>query len=149
MGAFSDLGIVLAFFKVADKTGAVCHGDVIALDYLRMAGCAPELFSSFQIGKMNLMVKYDFIKRHLSFQESFVMAAFAEAALVWYFRPGFGFQVELCPVSPDHHQAFDFSPDFRPKSWSKVTGAALDLTVRGFLPALIKWLHVVTGGAEF
>ena len=149
VGAFADLGVVLAFFEVTDEAGAIGYGDVIALDYLGMAGCAPELFSSFQIGKVNLMVKNDFFKLYLPFQQPFVMTSLAEAALVRYFRPRLGFQVELCPVSPDHHQAFDFSPDLRPKSRSKVAGAAFDFTVRGFLPALVKRLHVMTGRAEF
>ena len=47
MIAVIDLGIVFAFFEMADEAGALSDGDVFSLDDLGMTACALKLFSSF------------------------------------------------------------------------------------------------------
>jgi hypothetical protein len=110
VGALADLRIMLALLEVADKTGAVGHSDVLALDDLGMAARAAEAFAPFQVFEVNFVVKYDFRKIHPPFQESLVMAAFAETGFIRNFSPWFGFQVELGPVPSQLHQSIDFCP---------------------------------------
>jgi hypothetical protein len=97
--AVIDLRIMLAFFEMTDETGALSDRDVFSLNDLRVTACALELFSSFEILKMDLMVKRDLIEQHPAFQEPFVVTAFSEATVVPYFCPRFGFDVEFCPVA--------------------------------------------------
>jgi hypothetical protein len=68
MCAFADFGIMLAFFEMADKTGAVGDSYVLSLNDLGMAACAAELFASLQVGEMNFVVKNDFVEIYLPFQ---------------------------------------------------------------------------------
>jgi len=67
VGTFDDLGIMLALLEMADITCAVSDGYVFTLDSLGMTACALELFASFQVRKVNFVVKNNFIKFNLAF----------------------------------------------------------------------------------
>ena len=110
--AFADFRIMLAFLEVTDETGAVGHGDVFSLDDLRMTAGAAKLLASPQVGEVDFMVEDDFIELHLAFQKSFVMAALPEAGFIRDLGPGFGFQVEFGPVSPDLKDSLDLCSQF-------------------------------------
>jgi hypothetical protein len=64
------------------------------------------------------------------------------------FRPRFGFLVGQRNVLGKLVQAIEFALDFPRQPRFKVTVRAADVRVRGNLPALIEWLHVVAGVAE-
>jgi hypothetical protein len=87
VGTFADLGIMLALLEMADKTCAFSDGYVFTLDNLGMTACAPELFASFQISKVNFVIKDYFFIFHQSFQEPFFMASFAKTAFIRNFSP--------------------------------------------------------------
>lgn len=89
VGALADIRIVLTLLEMTDKASAVGHSYVLALDNLGMAARAAEEFSPFQVFEVNFVVKYDFEKIHPPFQESLVMAAFAETGFIWNFSPWF------------------------------------------------------------
>ena len=97
--AVIDLGIMFAFFEMTDETGALGDRDVFPLDDLGMAACALKLFPSFEVLKMDLMVKCDLVEQHLTLQEPFFVATFPQATVVPDLCPGFGFDIEFCPVA--------------------------------------------------
>jgi len=99
VAAVIDLGVMLTFFEMTDETGALGDSDVITLNDLRVTACALKLFPSFEILKMDFMVKRDLVELHLTFQEPFVMAPFFEATVVPNLCPWFGFDIEFCPVA--------------------------------------------------
>jgi hypothetical protein len=103
-----DLGIMLTFFEMTDETGTLGNSDVFTLNDLGMAACALKLFPSFEILKMDFVVKRDFVEQHLALQKPFFMATFSEATVVPDLCPWFRFDVEFCPVTADHNQPFDF-----------------------------------------
>jgi hypothetical protein len=94
-----DLGIMLTFFEMTDETGTLGDCDVFSLNDLRVTACALKLFSSFEILKMDLMVKRDLVEQHLTFQDPFFVTAFSEATVVPNLCPRFGFDIEFCPVA--------------------------------------------------
>jgi hypothetical protein len=78
---------MFALFEVAYKAGACGDGYMLTLNDLRMAARAPELFASFQVSEVNLVVKGSVFEFCLSFQEPFLMTSPAEAAFVRNFSP--------------------------------------------------------------
>ncbi len=110
--AFADLRIMLAFFEVTDKTGAVGYGDVFSLDDLRMTAGAAKLLAPPQVGEMDFVVEDDFIELHPAFQKPFVMAALPEAGFIRDLGPRLGFQVEFGPVSPDLKDSLNLGSQF-------------------------------------
>jgi hypothetical protein len=79
---------MLALLEMADKAGAVSYCYVFTLDDLGMAACAPELFASFQVRKVNFMVKNNFFEFSCPFQKPFIMAAFAKTGFIRNLSPG-------------------------------------------------------------
>lgn len=65
MRTIGDSGVVFAFFKMADETGAFSYGDMLSLHDLRMTARASEAFPPLQISKMNLVVEDDFFELSL------------------------------------------------------------------------------------
>ncbi|MDH5385320.1 MAG: hypothetical protein OEY18_11485 [Candidatus Aminicenantes bacterium] len=126
-----DLRIMLTLLEMTNKARTFGNGDVFSLDNLGMAACALKLFSSFEVCKMDFMVKGDFIELHLAFEESFFMAALPEAAFVSNLSPGFGFDIEFGPVPSDHDQPFDLFPQFRLDAPARriVAHAAFEITM--------------------
>ena len=47
VGALADLGVMFALLKMADETRGLGDSNVLALDDLRVAACAPEFLPSF------------------------------------------------------------------------------------------------------
>ena len=88
VGTLADLGIMLALLEMADKTGAVSDGYVFTLDNLGMTACAPEPFASFQVRKVNFMVKNNVIEFSLALKEPFIVASFAETGFIGDLSPG-------------------------------------------------------------
>jgi len=151
MIATIDLGIMLAFFKVADKTGTFSDIDVFSLHDLRMTTCALELFPSFEIFEVDRVVECNLVEHHLSFQKPFVMAAFLQATFVPNLGPGLRFDVQFCPVTAHHDQPFDLFAQLGPDAASRriMAYVALDIFMgRGF-PAFKIGCHEVAGGAKF
>jgi len=54
---FAYIRIMIAFFKVTDKAGAFCNGDMLSLNNLRMTARTAELLPSFEVSEVNFMVK--------------------------------------------------------------------------------------------
>ena len=108
VGAVVDLGIKLTLLKMADEASAFSDCDMFPLNDLRMAARALKLFPSFQVFKMYSVVKGDRLKHNFSFEKPFVVAAFLQAAVVVDFCPGFGFDIEFCPITSEHDETFDF-----------------------------------------
>jgi hypothetical protein len=127
-----DLGIMLAFFKMTNKTRTLRDCDMFSLHDLRMTARALELFSSFEILKMDLVVERDLVELHFSFQEPFFMTPFPQATVVPDFCPGFGFDIEFRPVAADHNQSFDLFSQLGLDSASRgiMTNAALEIFMR-------------------
>jgi hypothetical protein len=148
--AVIDLGILIAFFEMTDKTGTLRDRYMFALNDLRMTARALELFSSFEVFEMDRVVECDIVEHHLAFQESFFMTAFPEAAVVADLGPWFGFDVEFRPVAADHDQPFDLFSQFGayPPARRVMTNTALDFLMRGCFPAFEKGFHVMAGSAE-
>ncbi len=97
--AVIDLRIMLAFFEMTDETGALGDSDVFSLHDLRVTASALELFPSFEIFEMYFVVESDLVEQHLTFQEPFFVATFPQATVVPDLCPGFGFDIEFCPVA--------------------------------------------------
>jgi hypothetical protein len=130
--AVFDLGIMLAFFEMTDKTGALRYRDMFPLHDLRVAACALELFPSFEVLKMDFVIECDLIELHSTFQEPFFMAAFPETAIVPDLCPWLGFDIEFCPVTADHDQPFDLFSQLGldATSWWVMTHAAFEVFMR-------------------
>ena len=150
MIAVIDPGVMIAFFEMADKTGAFRDRDVFSLHDLGMTARALELFSSFEVFEMDLVVERDFVEHHLAFEESFFVAAFPEAAFIADFSPGFGFDIEFRPITADHDQPLDLFSQFGsyPSAGRIMTNAAFDVFMGGRFPAFEKWFHVMARSAE-
>jgi hypothetical protein len=89
MGTISYLGIVLALFKMADKTSAFSDGDVLSLDDLRMTAGTAEFFASFKVGEMDFVIEMNCFKVYRPLKQSFVVATFPQTAFIRDFSPGF------------------------------------------------------------
>src|SRR4030042_1281600 len=94
------------------------------------------------------MVENDRLELGPAFEESLVMAAHPETALVRDLGPGLGLDIEFCPVAEDLVEAFELDPQEGPHPRRIVALAALDSGMGGLLPALVEWLHVVAYGAK-
>jgi len=129
VGAGADLGKIFSFFEMAEEAAALRHRDMLALDDLRMAARAAELFAAPKIGEMGLMVEGDGLELHLAFEEPLVVATLLETALVLDLSPGLGFEIELGPVTADHDQTFHLGFNSVPNPRRIVTDLALDLAV--------------------
>jgi hypothetical protein len=145
-----DLRIVVAFFEMTDKTRALCDSDVFPLHDLRVTACALEFFPSFQVLKVNFVVECDFSEGHLSFKESFIVTTFPETTFIADFCPGLGFDVELCPVTTDHNQAFDLFSQLGldPASRGIMTNTALEIFMRGGFPTFKIGFHEMARGTK-
>src|SRR4030042_4956994 len=94
------------------------------------------------------MVENDRLELGPAFEESLVMAAHPETALVRDLGPGLGLDIEFCRVAEDLVEAFELDPQEGPHPRRIVALAALDARMSGLLPALVEGLHVVAYGAE-
>jgi len=130
--AVIDPGIMFAFFKMTDETGTLSDGDVLSLNDLGMTACALELFTSFEVFEVDFVVERHFVELDDSFQEPFFVAAFPQATVISYFCPGFGFDIQFCPVAADHDQPFDFDSQLGSDTASRwiMTNAAFDIFMR-------------------
>jgi hypothetical protein len=130
--AVIDLGKMLAFFEVTDETRALRDCDVFPLHNLGMTACALELFPSSEILEMDLVIESDLVEQHLSFQEPFFVATFPQATVIPDLCPGFGFDIQFCPVAADHDQPFDLFSQFGSDTASRgiMTHAAFDILMR-------------------
>jgi hypothetical protein len=146
--AAGDIRIVVAGFEMADEAGAFGDRDVVSLDDLGVAACAAEFFPSHQVSQVNLVVEDDSLESDPAFEESRIVAALPEAAFVRDLRPGFGFDIEFCPVAEDLVEALQLDPQEGADPRRIMAGAALDVGVLGLLPALVERFHVVTSGAK-
>src|SRR4030042_4869220 len=116
-----------------------------ALDDLGMAARAAQLFAPLEIVEGDLVVQGDLPELDLALEESPIVAARTDTALVLDLRPGLGFHVEARPVAPDHDQTLDLRPDERFHAGRVMTDLALNVLVRRCLPALEEGRHVVAG----
>jgi hypothetical protein len=75
------------------------------------------------------MIEGDLVELHLSLEQPFVMAAFSQATLVFYFGPRLGFDIEFCPVAAHHDQPFDLFPQLGPDATARriMAHAAFDI----------------------
>jgi hypothetical protein len=136
---------MFALLKMADETRGFGDGDVLSLDDLRVAACAAELLSSFQILEMDLVVENDRLELHPALEKPGVVAPLTKAALIRDLRPGSGLKIKLGPIPAQLHQSFHLCPEEGSQSGRIMANAALDVAVGGGFPALIKGLHVVAG----
>jgi hypothetical protein len=147
-GTIFGLRKLIALLEMADEAGALGDGDVRALDDLRMAACAAQPFPPPQVGEMDLMIKDDVLEFDPALEEPFLMAARPQAALIGDLGPGLGLHVEFRPVAEDLVQAFQFHPQKGPEPRRIMAGAALNVGVGRFLPALVEGFHVVADRTE-
>jgi hypothetical protein len=148
VGAAGDLGVVLAGLEVADETGAFRDGDVVSLDDLGMTARAAQLLSPSQVSQVDLMVENDRLELDPTLEEPLFMASRPQTAFIRDLGPGFGLDIELCPVAEDLVEAFELDPQEGPHPRRIVALAALNSGMGGLLPALVEWLHIVAYGAE-
>jgi hypothetical protein len=148
--AFIDLGIVLAFFEMTNKTGTLRDRDVFSLNDLGVAACALKFFSSFEVFEVDFVIEGDLVELYLSFQEPFVVTALSQAAFILYFGPGLGFDIKFCPITPDHYETFDLFSQLGLDSSTRriVTYTAFEFTVRRSFPAFEIGFHEVAGSAK-
>lgn len=88
MGTFAYSGVMLAFFEMADKAGAVGDYDMFSLNNLRMAACASKLLASFEVIKVDCVVENDFVKFDLTLENSFIVTSLSKTGFIGYFSPG-------------------------------------------------------------
>jgi hypothetical protein len=150
VAAVIDLRIMLAFLEVTDKAGTLRDRDVLSLNDLGVAAGALKFFSSFEVFEVDFMIESDLVELHLSFQKPFVVTAFSQAAFVLYFGPWLGFDIQFCPVTPDHDQPLNFFPQLGLDSSARgiVAHAAFEFTVRRSFPAFEIGFHEVAGSTK-
>lgn len=62
-------------FEMAEKAGAFSNAHMIALDDLRMTGCASELFALFKVSEVVAMVKDNFFEGYFATEQTFSMTS--------------------------------------------------------------------------
>ena len=82
-------GVMFTFFEVANKAGAISNCNVFTLNNLGMAARAAESFASFQISKVNFVIKGNFFIFRHSFQEPLFVTTFPKTTFVRNFSPRF------------------------------------------------------------
>ncbi len=148
MGAPADFWIMLALFEVANKAAAFGNRDMLSLDNLGMAACAPQPLPAPQVLKMDSVVESNPLEPCRSFEEPFLVTTFAQAALIRDFRPWLGLEIELCPVAENLVEPFELYSPEGAHSGRIMADAAFNVGVTGLCPALVKRFHVMTNGAE-
>jgi hypothetical protein len=148
VGAAGDIRVVFARLEMADETAALCDRDVISLDDLGMTARTAQLLPSTEILQVDFVVEDDFLEWDAAFEDSFLMAARPQAALVRDFGPRFGLDVELRPVAEDLVEAFQLDSQEGPHAGRVMALAALDSRMGGFFPALVEGLHVMADRTE-
>jgi hypothetical protein len=114
---------------MAEKAGLFCNQNVAALDHLRVAAGAAQLFASSEFPQMVTMIKFYILELDGSRQILGLVTALTCTGCIGYFRPGLGLLVRQRNVLGKLVQAIELALDFPRQSWFEVTVRTADVRV--------------------
>lgn len=135
----------LLVFEMTEKAGGRGHGDVPALNDLRMTRRATQFLVAPHFHKVRRVIERHAAETDLSLHETAFVAC--QAVGVVHFGPRMR-AVRSCKISRHHRKRFVFLSKFRSDSRRDMAFHTQDLVVMRAFPRFVVRLHVVTASAE-